>query len=142
MEGNFGFGGIIGGLIAILFLLWLALKLFIWTGKIILIILVCITAIGILLVIPALIIMAMNQVFQGLQEEEYNILFSMFFLILTIACGTSIGFSFLTEGVNYLALTAVAITASPLATILIYPHANRRRLIAKYRDSEQHLIKP
>jgi hypothetical protein len=63
-------------------------------------------------------------------------------LILTIGLGSSLGVGFNLGTLSFSALVAVLGTGLPLAGIFLYPPVQRRRLIAKYRQSEQHLIKP
>ena len=63
-------------------------------------------------------------------------------LILTIGLGISLGVGLKLGALNLPALAAVLGTGLPLGGMLLYPPLQRRQLIAKYRQSEQHLIKP
>ena len=63
-------------------------------------------------------------------------------LILTVGLGVSSGFHFMLGGWNQFLLTAVLGTGLPLSGIIFYPPIKRARLVAKYRQSEQYLIKP
>jgi len=63
-------------------------------------------------------------------------------LILTVGLGISSGFHFMLGGWNQFVLTAILGTGLPLAGIIFYPPIKRARLVAKYRQSEQYLIKP
>ncbi len=63
-------------------------------------------------------------------------------LLLSVGLGISSSLS-LTLGIwNPLVLTSVLGTGLPLVGMVFYPPIKRSRLIAKYRRSEQHLIKP
>ncbi len=63
-------------------------------------------------------------------------------LLLTVGLGMSSSLP-LTLGVwNQFVLTAVMVTGLPLAGMIFYPPIKRSRLSAKYRQYEQHLIKP
>jgi len=59
-----------------------------------------------------------------------------------VGLGISLGISFTVGLLNPLIILALAGTGLPLATIIFYPILNRRRIIAKYQQSQQHLIKP
>jgi serine/threonine protein kinase len=56
--------------------------------------------------------------------------------------GASVGIGFIIGFHNPFILLALAATGLPLFTMLFYPQLKNRRLIAKYRQSEQHLIQP
>jgi hypothetical protein len=62
--------------------------------------------------------------------------------LLTTLLGISLGIGFTLGFLNPLAISAVCATGLPFATMILYPHWQRSHLIAKYRQSEQHLIKP
>lgn len=61
---------------------------------------------------------------------------------LTAGFSVSVGVGFILGFHNPYILLALAGTALPLVTMLLYPPFKHRRLIAKYRKSEQHLIQP
>jgi len=63
-------------------------------------------------------------------------------LILTMGLGIGSGFHFWHLGWNQLAIATVLGTGLPLAGMIFYPQLKRSRLMAKYRQSEQRLIKP
>jgi len=63
-------------------------------------------------------------------------------LTLTVGLGISSGFHFMLGGWNQFVLTAILGTGLPLAGVIFYPPIKRARLVAKYRQSEQYLIKP
>ena len=63
-------------------------------------------------------------------------------LTLTVGLGTSLGIGCIVGLLNPYILLALAGTGIPLVTWLSYPPLKRYRLIAKYRKSEQRLIKP
>lgn len=63
--------------------------------------------------------------------------------LLTTLLGISLGIGFQLGFLNPLAIAAILATGLPFATIILYPYYwQRSRLIAKYRQSEQRLIKP
>jgi heme exporter protein D len=63
-------------------------------------------------------------------------------LTLTAGLGTSFGIGCIVGLLNPYVLLAIALTGLPLATMLLYPLLKRRKLVAKYRQSESRLIKP
>ncbi|MEH2407979.1 serine/threonine protein kinase [Nostoc sp.] len=67
---------------------------------------------------------------------------AVFLLLLTAGLGTSIGIGCLVGLLNLYILLALAGTGLPLATMLLYPRRQQRKLITKYRQSEERLIKP
>ena len=137
-----GLAGIGAWLSVIGFGIWLLVHLVILTVIIALIVLV--VAMGVLAVaaIPASIVWLFIQAFKKMQQEEFDRRISLVLPILTALSGISISFCLTPGFVNPLALASVFATSAPLASILIYPPINRRRLIAKYRQGEQHLIRP
>ena len=75
------------------------------------------------------------------------LLFSNMLLLFTAGLGVSVGMGFILGFHNTFILLALAATGLPLFTMLfftmlLYPLFKHRRLIAKYRKSEQHLIQP
>ncbi|HEY9851521.1 MAG TPA: serine/threonine-protein kinase [Leptolyngbyaceae cyanobacterium] len=73
-------------------------------------------------------------------------LFTGWFVVLislvTVGLGFSLGIGFTVGFLNPLIILAIAGTGLPLATMIFYPNLRRHRLIAKYQQSQQHLIKP
>ncbi|MCC2695995.1 serine/threonine protein kinase, partial [Nodularia sp. LEGE 04288] len=63
-------------------------------------------------------------------------------LLLTAGLGISFGIGCIIGLLNPYILLALSGTGLPLATMLLYPPLQRRKLIAKYRKSEERLIKP
>ena len=63
-------------------------------------------------------------------------------LILTVGLGTSCGIGCIVGFFHPYILLALAGTGIPLVTWLSYPPLKQHKLIANYRKSEQHLIKP
>lgn len=63
-------------------------------------------------------------------------------LILTLGLGASLGIGLKLGALSGLTLAAVLGTGLPLTGMILYPHLARKKLIAKYRQSEQKLIKP
>ncbi|GAX40068.1 serine/threonine protein kinase [Tolypothrix sp. NIES-4075] len=70
-------------------------------------------------------------------------LFSNMLLPFTAGLGVSVGMGFIIGFHNFYILLALAVTGLSLfITMLLYPLLKHRRLIAKYRKSEQNLIQP
>jgi serine/threonine protein kinase len=63
-------------------------------------------------------------------------------LLLTSGLGISIGIGLIFGFLNFYILLALSATGLPLARMLVYAPIERRKLIAEYRQSEAHLIKP
>ncbi|WP_414550593.1 protein kinase domain-containing protein [Anabaena sp. CCY 0017] len=63
-------------------------------------------------------------------------------LLLTAGLGISFGIGVIFGVFNPYIFLAIAGTGLPLATMLLYPRFERRKLIAQYRQSENRLIKP
>lgn len=74
-------------------------------------------------------------------DREWHWFIAILYL-LTAALGTSFGIVYIIGSVNLYMLSAVAGTGLSLVSILLYPSMKRRKLIAKYRQSEEYLIKP
>ncbi|EDZ97208.1 serine/threonine protein kinase [Limnospira maxima CS-328] len=62
--------------------------------------------------------------------------------LFTVGLGISSGIGFVVGMLNPYILFALSATGLPLASILLYQPIQHRWLIAKYRKSEKHLIKP
>jgi serine/threonine protein kinase len=62
--------------------------------------------------------------------------------IFTAGLGISSGIGFVVGFLHPYILLALSATGLPLASMLLYAPIERRRLIAQYRQSEEHLIKP
>jgi serine/threonine protein kinase len=77
-----------------------------------------------------------------IEKKGFRKVATLALLISTIGLGASLGVWVHLRALNLLALAAVMGTGLSLAGMILYPHLERRRLIAKYRKSEQHLIKP
>ncbi|MFH7028394.1 MAG: serine/threonine protein kinase [Heteroscytonema crispum UTEX LB 1556] len=75
-------------------------------------------------------------------ERGFNKGFAILILLLTAGLGITTGIGLKVGLLHQLVISVMALTGVPLASMLIYLPLNRRRLIGKYRDSEQHLIKP
>lgn len=137
-----GLAGIGAWLIVICFGIWLVVQLVILAVKIALIVLA--VAMGVLAVaaIPASIVWLFIQALKKMQQEEFDRRILNVLPILTALSGISIGFCLTPGFANPLALAAVFAISAPATSILVYQPLNRRRLIAKYREGEQHLIRP
>jgi hypothetical protein len=73
-------------------------------------------------------------------QTEFGTILAVVILLLTSALGISLGLGF---KLGFLfVIYAVLATGLPLAWMMIYMPKARSRLIAQYRKSEQHLIKP
>ena len=134
--------GLLWSFVLLLFVSWVVLQIVILVSKITLIVIISATGIIISTVLPTLIIMIFVKTWKKLKAEEFNILFSLLLILFTAIFGISIGLFWLPTVKHSLALISLFISSSLLMTIVLYPFINRRRLIAKYRISEQHLIKP
>jgi serine/threonine protein kinase len=75
-------------------------------------------------------------------RNRWKGIFTNILWLFTAGFGTSLGVGWIVGFFNPYILLALAGTGIPLATMLFYPPLKRRRLIANYRKSEQHLIKP
>jgi serine/threonine protein kinase len=95
-----------------------------------------------LIFIGAFIVSRVKYVAAEIENKGFRKVAAVVLLILTIGLGTSLGIWFKLGASNILALAAVLGTGLPLAGMLFYPHLERGQLIARYRKSEQHLIKP
>ncbi|KAB8314904.1 serine/threonine protein kinase [Tolypothrix campylonemoides VB511288] len=76
------------------------------------------------------------------KEDIENMSTAILLVLLTIGLGTSFGIGCIVGLLNPFILLALAGTGLPLATMLVFPPLQRRRFIAKYRQSEERLIKP
>ncbi|MGK7878053.1 MAG: serine/threonine protein kinase [Xenococcaceae cyanobacterium] len=75
-------------------------------------------------------------------KTEFGTILAVAILLLTAGLGLSLGMGFNLGFLNPLIVSAVLAISLPLAWMIIYLPITRHRLIAKYRQSEQHLIKP
>ncbi|AFW94668.1 hypothetical protein ANA_C11913 [Anabaena sp. 90] len=62
--------------------------------------------------------------------------------LLTAGLGNSLGILYIARLTNPYILFALTGTSLPALSMLVYPPLKRRKLIAKYRQSEESLIKP
>jgi hypothetical protein len=77
----------------------------------------------------------------GNEYEEWK--WSKFVLyLLTAGLGNSLGILYIAGLTNPYILVALTGTSLPALSMLVYPPLKRRKLIAKYRQSEESLIKP
>jgi hypothetical protein len=81
-------------------------------------------------------------IFENFVKKGFSISFAAAILLLTVALGIILGIVWLTESLPLSAIFTIAITAIPLAAMILYPYWERSHLIAKYHSSNQHLIKP
>lgn len=95
-----------------------------------------------LVLIGAYIVSIFKEIADGIEKEGFSKVATVPLLILIIGLGSSLGVWFKLGALNLPALAAVVGTSLPLAGMLLYPPLQRRQLIAKYRQSEQRLIKP
>ncbi|TVP60969.1 MAG: serine/threonine protein kinase [Nodularia sp. (in: Bacteria)] len=82
-------------------------------------------------------------------QYNYNVsllrkwhLSSVILYLLTAGFGTSLGMTFIVGIINPYIPFALTVTGLPLISIGVYSPLKRHRLIAKYRQSENSLIKP
>jgi serine/threonine protein kinase len=78
----------------------------------------------------------------ALDMWEKDDLFTELLWLFTAGVGTSLGVGWVVGFFHPYILLALTGTGIPLATMLFYPPLKQHRLIAKYRKSEQRLIKP
>ena len=79
-------------------------------------------------------------VVEDMAKEAKN-LFTSILILLILGLGISVGTGIII-GFNTFILLALTGTSLPALFILVYPPLKRRKLIAKYRQSEESLIKP
>ncbi|MEH2364570.1 serine/threonine protein kinase [Nostoc sp.] len=68
--------------------------------------------------------------------------FTTVLILLTLGFGASVGTGIIASFLNPLILLALTVTSLPLLSMLLYSPLKRRRLITKYRQYEESLIKP
>ncbi|MHC5824556.1 MAG: serine/threonine protein kinase, partial [Nostoc sp.] len=68
--------------------------------------------------------------------------FTTVLILLTLGFGASVGTEIIASFLNPFILLALTVTSLPLFSMLLYSPLKRRRLITKYRQSEESLIKP
>ncbi|MFN6153219.1 serine/threonine-protein kinase [Anabaena sp. AL09] len=73
--------------------------------------------------------------------KEAKNLFTNILILLILGLGISVGTGIII-GFNTFILLALNATSLPALSMLVYPPLKRRKLIAKYRQSEESLIKP
>ncbi|WP_292786000.1 hypothetical protein [Nostoc sp. NMS9] len=69
-------------------------------------------------------------------------LFTTVLILLILGFGASVGTGIIAGFLNPFILLALTATSLPALSMLVYSPLKRRRLIAKYRKSEESLIKP
>jgi hypothetical protein len=77
---------------------------------------------------------------EDMAKEAKN-LFTNILILLILGLGISVGTGIII-GFNTFILLALNGTSLPALFMLLYPPLKRRKLIAKYRQSEESLIKP
>ncbi|MEH2051037.1 hypothetical protein [Nostoc sp.] len=65
-----------------------------------------------------------------------------YLILLTLGFGASVGSGIIASFLNPLVLLALTGTSLPILSMLLYSPLKRRKLISKYRQSEESLIKP
>ncbi|WP_335085329.1 hypothetical protein [Nostoc sp.] len=68
--------------------------------------------------------------------------FTTVLILLTLGFGASAGTGIIMGFLNQFILLALTGTSLPALSMLLYSPLKRRRLITKYRQSEESLIKP
>lgn len=79
---------------------------------------------------------------QNLEKEGFGKCFAVVLVLLTATFGGCLGIGLRVGFFHQWLMFAFVFTGSALTSVLVYPSINRRRRLAKYRQSEQHLIKP
>ncbi|QSV55103.1 MAG: serine/threonine protein kinase [Dolichospermum sp. UKL201] len=74
--------------------------------------------------------------------EEAKNLFTSILILLILGLGISVGTGIIIGFLNPFVLLALTGTSLPALSMLLYPPLKQRKLIAKYRQSEESLIKP
>ncbi|MEH2193325.1 MAG: hypothetical protein V7K98_11890 [Nostoc sp.] len=74
----------------------------------------------------------------NLAEDSFTIVL----ILLTLGFGASVGTGITVGFLNPLVLLALTVSSLPALSMLLYSPLKRGRLIAKYRQSEESLIKP
>jgi serine/threonine protein kinase len=95
-----------------------------------------------LIYIGAYIVSRIKYVGAEINKKGFSPRATVALLILTIGLGSSLGVWLTLGALNLPALAAVLGTGLPLAGMFLYPPLRRRQLVARYRQSEQHLINP
>ncbi|MBF2067715.1 MAG: protein kinase [Calothrix sp. C42_A2020_038] len=75
-------------------------------------------------------------------KKDFSHLTGLVIVVLTALLGSCSGLVLKTGVINFWTVLAIASTSSSLAVILVYQPIRGRRLVAKYRKSEERLIKP
>ncbi|MCL6754491.1 hypothetical protein KBT16_27340 [Nostoc sp. CCCryo 231-06] len=81
---------------------------------------------------------ARDWVIKNLAEDS----FTTVLILLTLGFGASAGTGIVAGFLNQFILLALTGTSLPALSMLLYSPLKRRRLITKYRQSEESLIKP
>ncbi len=68
--------------------------------------------------------------------------FTTVLILLTLGFGATVGTGIIASFLNPLVLLALTGTSLPALFMLLYSPLKKRRLITKYRQSEESLIKP
>lgn len=101
--------------------------------------------------VPAVLVLVLAAhvgVFEIMSKSIYWIInlaedsFTTVLILLTLAFGSSVGTGIIAGFLNPFILLALTGTSLPALSMLLYSPLKRRRLIAKYRQSEESLIKP
>ncbi|MFN6479824.1 hypothetical protein [Nostoc sp. DedQUE07] len=68
--------------------------------------------------------------------------FTTVLILLTLGFGATVGTGIIASFLNPFILLALTVTSLPALSMLLFSPLKRRRLITKYRQSEESLIKP
>lgn len=99
-------------------------------------------AVLILLLLPSLLIVILALTIKQMKQKNFHSFQAIIVPILTAGLGLSIGFGFQLGFCEPRIIAAIAGTGIPLTTMTFYPPIKRAKLVSKYRQKEQHLIKP
>jgi len=96
-----------------------------------------------MVVVAMPVVMAVEMAGEMIKEmiKEAKNLFTIGLILLILGLGISVGTGIII-GFNSFILLALNGTSLPALSMLLYPPLKRRKLIAKYRQSEESLIKP
>lgn len=92
--------------------------------------------------VPLLGIILVRTISSNMLRQGFSAQAVVEILVLTVGLGAILGLYYIVEVSIPFVVLAILITGLPLAIRILYPLLKQRKLIAKYRQSKQHLIKP
>lgn len=130
------------GLVGFIALLYVVVQIIIFVFRIAAITLISLLGLVLIAIIPFAIAFVFFKTFVAMRNNDFELTRAIILPSLTVLTGASIGFSTLLGLSNPWIIAALVGSSVPLVSFLLYPPINRRRLIRKYREGEQDLIKP